>query len=643
MPGRITASIACATLGVLALAGPAAAAAPKVGVAAAVNPDAFHVPPGGSTETLVIGKSILHNERISTSQSGVVQVLFIDGSTITVGPNSNLVIDTFVYDPKKETGRLVASFTKGALRFVGGKVSKAEGGVTVKTPMGTLGVRGGMFQGVINGARQGQFSFLFGNNMTFQGNNGQTHNIFQPGYTLNFQGNNGTVGPTPRELVQFFLSQFSGRNQGGGGNNQPTDQQVQNTVGNGNSGNTERTPPSFNTLNLNTNENDRTTTDIIRQLVQNNQTTNNDPPQNDPPTNDPPLNDPPLNNPPINGNPPDDGGNLPDPPPVTQFFGFTAGAAQWLLQDNEFQGIRSLNVDDFILNFDDNFTSVAAAAKIHSGDNFVQSYLLALAGSNAIPELEGFDMVLDAERFLAFHAEGLSTVFNGQGNPYPDESVSVNAILISGAYLDLLLQQLLQQEEIEFPNDVPELEGDKPFTQAVFGNSNAFCNQCDFLKWGLLAAEVQVGEGENGAIDDVLAAWWIAGDVTNNADLPAAGNATYSGTALGMASSPAGAHIATGQLDMDWNFASRMGRLDITRYDQGQYNFGGPMTAPGNLNQFTGPLSGDLTGAATGAFVNGPNGPAQGVIGNFEANNGNYYTTGVFGAGQTSFTPPGPQ
>ena len=72
----------CATflplmLGLAAGLGPAAAQ--KVGVAAAVNPDAF-TSRGGQ---LNIGKSIFFNERISTTGSGLVQVLLVDGSTFT--------------------------------------------------------------------------------------------------------------------------------------------------------------------------------------------------------------------------------------------------------------------------------------------------------------------------------------------------------------------------------------------------------------------------------------------------------------------------------------------------------------------------------------------------------------------------------
>jgi hypothetical protein len=68
----------------------AAQAEQKVGVAAAVKPDATSQPPGGDSSTLKIGKSVVYNERIDTSSSGQVQVLLLDGSTFTVGPGSSL-------------------------------------------------------------------------------------------------------------------------------------------------------------------------------------------------------------------------------------------------------------------------------------------------------------------------------------------------------------------------------------------------------------------------------------------------------------------------------------------------------------------------------------------------------------------------
>jgi len=142
------------------------AAAEKVAAAAAVNPDAYSSLSGAPDKQLRIGKSIFYNERISTDASGVVQVLLVDGSTFTVGANSDLVIDRFVYDPRTKSGEVVATFSKGAMRFIGGKISKNENGVTVKTPAGSLAIRGGMFQGSLAG-KNSIFSFLYGEELTF--------------------------------------------------------------------------------------------------------------------------------------------------------------------------------------------------------------------------------------------------------------------------------------------------------------------------------------------------------------------------------------------------------------------------------------------------------------------------------------------
>jgi hypothetical protein len=139
-----------------------ALSADKVGVAAAVRPEATSQEPGGDMTTLKIGKSVVYNERIDTSGSGVVQVLLLDGSTFTVGPGSSLVIDKFVYNPKAGTGTLAATFSKGALRFVGGKLSKNDPGVKIKTPAGALTVRGGIALAKVNGPNQARFVFVFG-------------------------------------------------------------------------------------------------------------------------------------------------------------------------------------------------------------------------------------------------------------------------------------------------------------------------------------------------------------------------------------------------------------------------------------------------------------------------------------------------
>jgi FecR protein len=112
----------------------------KVG---AVNPNAMGTPPGGADRTLTIGSSIVVKERVRTNDAGSTQLLFPDQSTLNLGSNSDMVIDEYFYNPEAQSGSMVASATKGALRYVGGQISHTSG-VTITTPSAVLGIRGGI-------------------------------------------------------------------------------------------------------------------------------------------------------------------------------------------------------------------------------------------------------------------------------------------------------------------------------------------------------------------------------------------------------------------------------------------------------------------------------------------------------------------
>jgi hypothetical protein len=142
MNTRLSAWVACIALGATLLFAPESVRADTVGTAAAVKPASTGTPPGGSARTLEIGTGIVSKERIQTTGTGSLQVMFNDKSTLTIGPNSNLVIDDFVYNPGAGGGKFAASLTKGALRFVGGQISHTAG-ATINTPVASLGIRGG--------------------------------------------------------------------------------------------------------------------------------------------------------------------------------------------------------------------------------------------------------------------------------------------------------------------------------------------------------------------------------------------------------------------------------------------------------------------------------------------------------------------
>src|ERR1041385_6143737 len=151
----------------LALGAAAPALAQQIGTTTAVNPSTEATPPGGSTTTLTVGARVLHKERIHTSATGSVQLLFLDKSTLSIAPNANLVIDEFVYDPASNSGHMLTKLTQGTLQYVGGQLSH-QGAVTIGTPAATIGIRGatGTFSYGPNGAQiitqYGQFTITNG-------------------------------------------------------------------------------------------------------------------------------------------------------------------------------------------------------------------------------------------------------------------------------------------------------------------------------------------------------------------------------------------------------------------------------------------------------------------------------------------------
>jgi hypothetical protein len=108
----------------------------RIGSAHSVKPDAD----GSVAGTLSPGSGVHVNETVRTGSSGQAGLRFIDSTNLSVGPSSTVRLDKFVYDPNKGTGSVVIESSRGALRLITGAQNKGE--FKVKTPIGTLGVRG---------------------------------------------------------------------------------------------------------------------------------------------------------------------------------------------------------------------------------------------------------------------------------------------------------------------------------------------------------------------------------------------------------------------------------------------------------------------------------------------------------------------
>ena len=94
----------------------------------------------GGKHTLAIGSNVYHQDDIETGVIGIAGLRFHDNSDLKVGPKSRVKLDKFIYDPNRSAGSVAIEAAKGSFRFSTG--SQTEGSYQVKTPYGTLGIRG---------------------------------------------------------------------------------------------------------------------------------------------------------------------------------------------------------------------------------------------------------------------------------------------------------------------------------------------------------------------------------------------------------------------------------------------------------------------------------------------------------------------
>lgn len=101
---------------------------------------------------LRIQDGVFSNERIDTGPDSAARLIFEDQTILSIGANSNVVLDKFVFDPDPAKSEVSLSITKGVLRFASGNLPSRA--YMVRTPTALIGIRGTIFELVVaaNGA-----------------------------------------------------------------------------------------------------------------------------------------------------------------------------------------------------------------------------------------------------------------------------------------------------------------------------------------------------------------------------------------------------------------------------------------------------------------------------------------------------------
>jgi hypothetical protein len=100
----------------------------------------------GKTLPATVGQVVQQGDVVVTGADGSVGITFRDNSLVSIGPDSALAIDRFVFDSTTHQGNFDASLKQGTLAVVSGKLAKqSPEAMKVKTPAAILGVRGTEF------------------------------------------------------------------------------------------------------------------------------------------------------------------------------------------------------------------------------------------------------------------------------------------------------------------------------------------------------------------------------------------------------------------------------------------------------------------------------------------------------------------
>jgi hypothetical protein len=135
----------------------------QIGVASAVNKNTTDLTLEQERKLIDAGYEIIQNHTIETDGIGRAQMLLLDGTAFSVGPNSSVVLDKFIYNPETAEGSLEVT-ARGLLRIVGGKVTKKQPAL-IRTNSATVGIRGGI--GIVQTTGpQTNATFLYGTEMT---------------------------------------------------------------------------------------------------------------------------------------------------------------------------------------------------------------------------------------------------------------------------------------------------------------------------------------------------------------------------------------------------------------------------------------------------------------------------------------------
>jgi hypothetical protein len=184
---------------------PAGAADAAAGVAAAVRGRVSLARVSIPDRSVVSGEDIFMRDSLRSGPSSGMQILLLDETVFTIGPDSAITVDEFVYDPANSAGKISATVAKGVFRFVTGKVAhRRPSDMNVALPSGNIGVRGTIVAGRVDDVTRASLVILLGDSRALGAgtggtaidvcNAGECERVATPGFGVRIDGPDAAPG-----------------------------------------------------------------------------------------------------------------------------------------------------------------------------------------------------------------------------------------------------------------------------------------------------------------------------------------------------------------------------------------------------------------------------------------------------------------
>ena len=159
-------------------------------------------------DVLNIGDKIYLNDTIQTGDDGRIQILLMDETTFSIGANSSIMIDDFIYDPSTQGGAMDVNITSGVFRFISGRIAKTSPeNMRVQAGNAVISIRGTEVIGTVEDGQSkivllsGAIDIAATTDACLAGGAGCVQTIIRPGFGVELN-DNGKVTPPSRVEVE---------------------------------------------------------------------------------------------------------------------------------------------------------------------------------------------------------------------------------------------------------------------------------------------------------------------------------------------------------------------------------------------------------------------------------------------------------